>query len=76
MSDNLDQVKAELYKIFNEAVKDHTKYENRSSSNTSTPFCPAIENRKAISDLARAIVAVEKEQREAKERGYHKLDKN
>jgi hypothetical protein len=69
-------MKADLYRVFNEAVKDHAKYENSSGSAENTPFCPMIENRKAISALAEAIVAVEKEQREAKDRGYNKLEKN
>ena len=73
---NLDELRTELYKIFNQAVEDHKNYENGHRSGSSIPFNPTIENRKAISDLARAIAAVEREQREAKERGIMRLDKN
>ncbi|MCE9506775.1 MAG: hypothetical protein K8R48_00455 [Alphaproteobacteria bacterium] len=69
MADNLEQVKADLYKIFNKAVKDQPECDGYS-------YDAMVGNRKAISDLARAIAAVEKEQREAKERGINKLEKN
>ena len=65
---NLDEVRADLYRIFNKAVKDQLDYEKYS-------YATATGNRQAISDLARAIASVEREQREAKERGYIRLDK-
>jgi hypothetical protein len=58
MADNLDQVKEELYKIFNEAVKKHPDYKG-------CDYMISIENRKAMSHIAQAIVAIEREQREA-----------
>jgi hypothetical protein len=76
MANNLDEVKAELYKIFNEAVEKHGNYSDRDYASNNYPLNLKIENRKVISDLAQAIVAVEKEQRENKDRGYNKLEKN
>lgn len=74
MATNLDEVKAELYKIFNEAVKRHGLYSDPNSAENGTSYGGgnpenfAIQNRQAIGALGLAIAEVEREQRAAKER--------
>ena len=61
--ENLDQVKATLYESFNKVIGYY-----------GVP-CGA-ESASAIGTLAQALVAVEREQREAKGFGYARLDKS
>lgn len=67
---NLDEVKVELYKLFNEAVDRHGSYEDPNSSGSSYPFGAKTQNRIAIGTLAQAIASVEREQREMKAEGF------
>lgn len=64
MARDLDELKTVLWEKFEEAVKRHPLYEDSSSTGTSTPFNPKIENRNALANLANAIAAIEREQRE------------
>jgi hypothetical protein len=69
MAENLDQVKEELYKIFNVAVKKQPDHEGYS-------YERAIQGRDSISRIAQAIVALEREQRLAKQNSRNRLDKD
>ncbi|MCC7038350.1 MAG: hypothetical protein IT560_13750 [Alphaproteobacteria bacterium] len=63
MARDLDQLKETLWTHFEAAIKRHPEYEDRSSSGSSTPFNPTIENRNAIANIANALVNIEAEQR-------------
>ena len=67
MARNLEQLKKVLWEQFEEAVKKHPEYDDSKWAGSSTPFNPKIENRSAIANIAHAIVAIEREQREAGE---------
>ena len=73
--EDLEGVKRELYKAFNEAVARHAKYEDRDASATNTPFNPKTQNRIAIGALAQGIAAVEEELREIREFSLRRLEK-
>ncbi len=61
---DLEEIKQVLLSQFKAAVKRHPEYEDRSSSSSSTPFNPGIENRRAIAELANALINLNREQRE------------
>ncbi len=67
MTRDLEQLKNVLWEQFDEAVKKHPEYDDSTYSGSSYPFNPTIENRSAIANIAQAIVAIEREQREAQE---------
>lgn len=67
MSRDLEQLKKVLWEQFEEAVKKHSEYPDSTWVNSSHPFNPKIENRSAIANIAQALVAIEREQREAQE---------
>jgi len=59
MPRDLETLKERLWETFEDAVGRHSNYEDSRSSGTSTPFNPKTENKKAIAELAQAILAVE-----------------
>jgi hypothetical protein len=59
MPRDLETLKDKLWETFEEAVGRHARYEDSSSSGSSTPFNPKTENKKAIAELAQAILATE-----------------
>ena len=68
MARDLDRLKEVLWEQFEKAVERQTRYEDSSSSGSSTPSNFAIAGRQSIGTLARAIVEVEREMRETEER--------
>lgn len=68
---NLDELKAKLYEAFDAAIDRANYFSSEGHFEiAATKFLgPA-------SEAAKAITLIEREQREAKERGYNKLDKN
>lgn len=76
MAENLQDVKKELYRLFNAAVERQAEYEDPSTAYSSKPANFKIQSRIAIGTLGQAIAAVEREEREAKERGFARLDKS
>jgi len=58
---NFDELKEKLFKAFDRAFSFNDGDGNE---------------RVAMGEIAKAIVAIEREQREAKERGFNRLDKN
>jgi hypothetical protein len=61
MPRDLATLKDKLWETFEDATARHSTYEDSRSSGTSTPFNPKTENKKAIAELAQAIIAVEHE---------------
>ena len=61
---DLERLKQVLQEQFNEAVKRHPRYEDSDYVSASTPFNPRIENRRAIAELANALVNLRREERE------------
>lgn len=59
MARDLQTLRDKLWTAFESATNNHGHYENNASSGSSTPFNPTIENRKAIAELAQAILATE-----------------
>lgn len=59
MPRDLETLKERLWETFEDAVGRYPNYEDSRSSGTSTPFNPKTENKKAIAELAQAIMAVE-----------------
>jgi uncharacterized protein YicC (UPF0701 family) len=59
MPRDLETLKDKLWETFEDATARHSAYEDGRSSGSGTPFNPKTENRKAIADLAQAILAVE-----------------
>ncbi|MCE9506773.1 MAG: hypothetical protein K8R48_00445 [Alphaproteobacteria bacterium] len=74
MDINLDEMKNKLYDAFNKALDaaDRCKYSHTSSGEAKA----AADYVEAASKAAIAITTIEQEQREAKERGVNKLEKN
>ena len=70
--ESLEDVKAKLYEVFNEAAENHSKYEDRTKAGNGISYDqPAnfkVENRAAIGVLGSAIAEVEREIREVKQR--------
>ena len=56
---DLESLQKELYKVFNEAVKEHENYSDPSSASEYTPGNYAVQNRIAMGTLAQAIAAIE-----------------
>lgn len=61
MPRDLATLKDKLWETFEDATARHPKYEDCNASGSSTPFNPKTESRKAIAELAQAILAVEHE---------------
>lgn len=67
MARDLYRLKEVLWDQFEKAVERQPKYEDCSSSGTSTPSNFAVAGRQSIGVLAQAIVDVEREMREKEE---------
>lgn len=59
MPRDLATLRDKLWETFEDATARHARYEDSSSSGSSTPFNPKTENKKAIAELAQAILATE-----------------
>jgi hypothetical protein len=59
MPRDLETLKDRLWETFEDATSRHSDYEDERRSGTNTPFNPKTENKKAIAELAQAILAVE-----------------
>ncbi|MEZ0260408.1 MAG: hypothetical protein ACAH80_05320 [Alphaproteobacteria bacterium] len=59
MARDLATLKDKLWETFEDAVDKHPHYEDSRGSAENTPFNPKTENKKAIAELAQAILAVE-----------------
>ncbi|MCE9506771.1 MAG: hypothetical protein K8R48_00435 [Alphaproteobacteria bacterium] len=70
---NLDELKNKLYEAFDKTLRVVSYYKAGNSASTANADAAYLE---AAAKLADSISKVEREQREAKERGYNKLDKN
>ena len=59
MPRDLETLKERLWETFENATARHAGYEDSNGSAENTPFNPKTENKKAIAELAQAILAVE-----------------
>jgi rRNA-processing protein FCF1 len=72
--DNLDELKKELYEAFRVAIKyGKDDLENYKTNESHQAGASSLQ---AAAEVAKAIAIIDREQREAKDRGYNKLEKN
>ncbi|MCE9506774.1 MAG: hypothetical protein K8R48_00450 [Alphaproteobacteria bacterium] len=72
--DNLDALKKELYEAFRIAIK-YGKDDLEGYATNASHQAGAL-SLQAAAEVAKAIAIIDREQRESKERGVNKLEKN